>query len=1141
MRFLRIQNAVLALSMMALAGFVANTVAPVAHAQTNTTGDLVGIITDVSGAAVPGATVTVTSKETGATRVVTSSATGEYRVSQLRPGNYTIEASASGFEKSKREFVIAAGDVNSGNIALTVGKANETVEVSAGEVPMLHVDDAQLSTTFTQEQVLSLPNPGNDLTFVAQTAPGTVMNTQGGYGNFSSFGLPGTSNTFTVNGGYYNDPFLNVNNSGATNLTLGNNDVASVTVTSNAYNASFGGMGGAQISEVSRAGGNKLHGNAAYWWNGRAMNADDYFDKQAGNPRPFDNVNQWAGAMGGPIKHDKTFFFANYEGLRVVLPTRGTVFAPDALYQSTVIANLNANGFTSEIPAYEALFNLYTSNPGYANATPTETSSTDIANCTPYCSVNFNGTAGNFTHEYVINGRIDQTISDKDHFFGHATIDKGNQATFTSLLSPLFDALSPQPSYEGQLGEQHIFSPTLSNSFLFATNWYKAVFSNTNEAASEKLSPFSLIFADGDLAANGTSAWPGGLNIVWPQGRDVTGYQFADDLSWTKGKHTVSFGWAFRRDDITDYSPQEFTSSPEAYTTQESFVQGYVDLWDENFPSRLTQPVALYGQGWYVQDQFKVKPNFTLTYGMRMEHNSNPICRTNCFARLNGDFASASTNTSTPYNQLIQSGLTSALASLQKIGFEPRAGFSLLPFGAQSHTTIRGGLGMFADTFPGQIADDFLNNAPTNVPFTIYGPAFGGGNNLLIPGTTATVSSESEDLRSGRRVAMRPRSQDDSSTTYVSAQSIAAASAAAFSAGFPQGANNATLSTLNGFSSPNMYTAVSKIYNPSYFEWSLAVEQQISKYDTVSVMYVGNHSYHEPELNNGVNAFNGGGAAGFPEVPGSAPNPNFAAVTEISSSADGNFNGVVISEQHRARDLTVTFNYQYSHALDEISNGGFDGFSSNSVNPDDPYDLRKNYGNADYDTRHYVSGSYIYALPHYGGPKLLVDNWMFSGTIFHSTGLPFSVVDSGTASALANYGGPLYAAQMSSLSGNTHCGGTSAANGTPCGFANDYGSATDFGQSRRNQLYGPNYTDSDLSVTKGFPMPHWESAKFKIGVQFFNVFNHPNFGQPLNNLADGPSLGTIETTVNPPTSILGSFLGGNASPRLIQLMGKFDF
>ena len=128
----------------------------------------------------------------------------------------------------------------------------------------------------------SLPNPGNDLTFVAQTAPGSVMNTGSGYGNFSSFGLPATSNTFTINGGYLNDPFLNVNNSGASNLLLGNNDVSDVTVVSNAYNASFGGLGGAQINEISRSGSNKFHGNAAYWWNGSSLNANDFFLNQTG-------------------------------------------------------------------------------------------------------------------------------------------------------------------------------------------------------------------------------------------------------------------------------------------------------------------------------------------------------------------------------------------------------------------------------------------------------------------------------------------------------------------------------------------------------------------------------------------------------------------------------------------------------------------------------------------------------------------------------------------------------------------------------------------------------------------------------------------------------------------------------------------
>ncbi len=1116
MRFISLRGVALVLGLVVAASFATVTSGPVAYAQTNTTGAIAGVVTDPSGAVVPGAKVTITALATGDTRTTTTGAAGDYRVPQLAPGRFTVTVTAASFEKSSQTVDLSPGIVAAANVVMTVGQATTTVEVTGSEVPLLHTEDAQISSTFTQEQLQLLPNPGNDITFQAQTAPGTVMNTQSGYGNFSSFGLPGTANTFTVNGGYYNDPFLNVNNSGATNLALGANDVASVTVVSNAYNASFGGLGGAQVAEVSRSGGNKYHGNAAYWWNGRVMNANDFFNKQSTpvTPRAFDNVNQFAAAVGGPIKHDKTFFFVDYEGLYVVLPARATIYAPDAIYQSTVLQNLVTNGLASETAIYQNIFNLYNNAPGYATAKPTPSTS-----CAPYCTVNYNSVAGNKTHEYQFNGRIDQNISDKDHLFGHATIDKGVQATYTNLMNPIFDALSPQPSYDGQLSEQHTFSPSASNQFLFSTNYYRAVFTNTSEAASEKIVPFSLIFADGDLGSNGTAAWPGGLNIIWPQGRNVTGYQFQDDVSWTKGKHTLTFGWTMHRNDVTDFSPGEYTTSPEALATNASFEQGYVDLWFQQFPTRSTQPIALYTMGWYAQDQWKVLPNLTLTYGMRMEHNSNPICRTNCFAHLGSNFANANTSTATPYNKLISSGLTQAMPSLQMIGYEPRVGFAFLPFGADSRTTIRGGFGMFSDSFPGQIADFFLNNAPSNVGFNILGPAFGGSNIALVPSAPG------------------------------SAASVAAASNKAFSSGFSSGASFTSLSSVPGFAPPSLANATTKINYATYEEWSLAIEQQVSKSDSFSIMYVGNRSYHEPVLNPGLNTYNGGGVAGFPELSKAAPpNPNFSSILEASSTSSGNFNGVVLSGEHRSGNLTVAVNYQYSHALDEVSNGGFDGFSGNSVYPSNPFNLRSNYGNADYDVRHYVSGNYLYSLPHFAGPRLLVDNWEFSGTVFHSTGLPFSIIDSGTAAGLSNYSwngtsAPLFAQQTGALKSN-HCGGKSAAGagiGTPCAFTSSFTTATDFGQSRRNQMFGPNFTDFDFAATKGFTMPHWDSGKLKVGAQFFNVFNHFNFGQPGNNIASPSTFGIMTSGVNPPTSILGSFLGGDATPRLIQLTAKFDF
>jgi hypothetical protein len=250
---------------------------------------------------------------------------------------------------------------------------------------------------------------------------------------------------------------------------------------------------------------------------------------------------------------------------------------------------------------------------------------------------------------------------------------------------------------------------------------------------------------------------------------------------------------------------------------------------------------------------------------------------------------------------------------------------------------------------------------------------------------------------------------------------------------------------------------------------------------------------------------------------------------------------------HQSKSLTLQANYTYSHALDTMSNGGFDYFSGNStatVVQQVNGNLAANYGNADYDTRHYVNGSYVYTIPHYWGPKQLVDNWQFSGTVFHSDGLPF------TPAAGGPVGGTSYTipwADGTVGQGQNHCGGTNhvfnRASGTvvgSCAFAADYKVPTDLGQTRRNQIYGPKYTDSDLSILKGFTMPHWESAKLQMGVQMFNLFNHPNFAQPGSTVGTS-TFGVIDGTVNPPTSILGSFLGGDASPRLIQIKANFTF
>src|SRR5215471_1909729 len=299
-------------------------------AQTITTGQLSGTVTDPSGAGVANATVQLRSLDDGS---VTNGKTGDqgyYQFSYLKPGNYSVAVNASGFQAAEKKVVVALGANVAANIQLALGSSATTLEVTANAAAV-ETEDANLTANFGSKQLDLLPNPGNDLSAVALTSPGAVMNTAGGAtfggGNFEVNGLPATSNLFTLDGSNDNDPYFNINNSGATNLTLGLNDVQESTVVANGYSGSYGGLAGANVNYVSKSGTNQYHGNAEYWWNGSVLNANQYFNNQTTpqTPRPFVNANQFAGSIGGPIKKDKAFFFFDYEGIYLAIPSPTTI------------------------------------------------------------------------------------------------------------------------------------------------------------------------------------------------------------------------------------------------------------------------------------------------------------------------------------------------------------------------------------------------------------------------------------------------------------------------------------------------------------------------------------------------------------------------------------------------------------------------------------------------------------------------------------------------------------------------------------------------------------------------------------------------------------------------------------------------
>ncbi|MFZ1927581.1 MAG: carboxypeptidase-like regulatory domain-containing protein, partial [Candidatus Sulfotelmatobacter sp.] len=302
-----------------------------ALAQGETTSAIVGEVRDASSALVAGATVTITNRETGLKRSAKTDDAGRFNFPQLKPGSYSVGVEAQGFDPGQNDNVIAGlGQKQTVDFTLKVARSNEAVEVSS-EAPIINPENANTSTTLTAPALEDLPNPGGDLTYPLQFAPGALINTAGssndfvgssnGYGNVEFNGLPALSNGYIVDGLETNDPLTNLNSGLSTNLVLGLNSISEVTVNTLSYSVDQGRYGASQVDYVTKSGTNQFHGNLYELWNGSLLNAADYFTNATpGNRKPGATVNHFGGSVGGPIAHDKLFFFFDSEWVRIALP-----------------------------------------------------------------------------------------------------------------------------------------------------------------------------------------------------------------------------------------------------------------------------------------------------------------------------------------------------------------------------------------------------------------------------------------------------------------------------------------------------------------------------------------------------------------------------------------------------------------------------------------------------------------------------------------------------------------------------------------------------------------------------------------------------------------------------------------------------
>ena len=1090
-------------------------------AQTIVTGGFSGTITDPTGATVPGVTLTLTSNTTGDTYSTVASSTGTFVFSLLKPGDYTLTAKKDGFKTATQKIAVLLGQNSTVNFAMQLGAVTTTVEVSS-EGNLLQTQDANIATTFDTRTVQNIPNPGNDITYIAQTAPGVSMNTSSspGFGNFSAFGLPGTSNLFTVNGNDYNDPFLNLNNSGASNLLLGSNDVQEVTVVSNGYTGQYGRMAGAQVDYSSRSGTNAFHGSANYYYTGSALNAEDYFLKASGQPKPFQNNNQWAANFGGPIKKDKAYFFVDTEGLRYIFATATQSFLPTPAFQNYVLSQIPATATSF----YQQAFGLYNGAKGSANAVPTANTCPGIGgtavNALPGGStdclgaVTLAGSSGN--QEWLLIGRVDYSFSDNDKVFARVRLDRGTQPTYADPINPAFNAISHQPQDEGQLNYTHIFSPAVANNFIFSDLWYSAIFQSTNLSAANKVFPEILCSSNTSMSCLGATGGEFPVGFFFPQGRNVEQWQLVDDLSIERGPHTFKMGVNFRRDDVSDFRASELTNPAAISTSLAGFATDTVSTSTTlNFAQSSPQPLAIYSFGLYFQDEIRINRKLKLTLALRADRNSGGVCQSNCVSIATLPFQNLSHDAAIPFNQLVTAGQSSILRGVEKVVFQPRAGFAWSPFGEK--TVIRGGIGLFSDLYPGTLLDNFTTNFPEVTSFSIPGgtvnPAEMGSGVNLVQSCNSTFQ-----------------------TAFHGGQTLAQY----------QGAAPACAAAL-----PPLFDVTAKTLNPKFVEWNLEVQHNVAKNTLVSLNYVGNHGYDILLTNPYLNAFCNTAVcgSGFTELPvGAAPDPRVAAVQQLTNAGYSNYYGVTASvQQNLWHGLTARFNYTYSHATDNVSNGGVLPYSSaNSIiaqiNPSNP---QADYASADYDVRHQLSANYVWDLPVKLSNHLLntlVGGWEIAGTFFYRTGLPFSIVDGQQGVAFvpnnltvngANLANILYAP----VAGIPTNFGASCAT-TRCFNTSTFANPTDFNAFARNAFRGPGYFNTDMNVKKTLALN--ERYRFTLGANFFNILNHPNFDTPVsNNLFS--SFGMITTAAVSPTTPYGAFASAAEGMRIVQVFAKITF
>jgi hypothetical protein len=1117
-----------------------------------------GVVTDASGAALPGVQLKLSNLRTGASKEFASETDGSFSFINLSPADYKLTATKASFKTFQVSSIrVEPNQIYVQNVTMELGALSETIEVSANPA-QVEQTSMQLTATIDAKTITDLPLNGRNWITLQQTLPG-VVNSESRFATaFSTNGSQGQQNSYLINGTDYNDLPLN------TALAPPSPDaIEEVKMVTNTINPEYGRNSGAILNAITKSGTNQFHGTGFDFYRDTFLNTKNFFQNK---PSVF-HQNQYGGTVGGPIVRNKTFFFFSLQNIRSRSTQAGgvvTVYTPAQLAGDfSGLASRFSTTKTNPFPITgEDGVTVFPAGTPWKTIFPTGHIPTSDFNATamalvskfvpaPNCNTNqycFQPISQGKTNQYM--GRFDQNIGSKDTitFYSFAQ----NTATVNTLpfTGSTLPGMGDQSlSYTKQFSA--VWNHTVNANVL---NEFRVGYTRLNFAATlprtvvqPKDVGFANIFPQYPAGAGYpfigiTGFFNLGFSTNGPQPRKDQTYQLTDNFSWLKGKHSLKFGYEGRKFQV--WNPFNARNNGSfSFSTAGKYSVGSGGTAGINFLLGLP---ATYSQGsggliiadayehyMYFQDQWRIRNNFTLTYGLGYqidtplaEHQFQGISRV-CFVP-----GEQSTTYPTAPVGLVYPGdkgcNASGGATTKYTHFGPRVGFAYTPgwgnrlTGGQGKTSIRGGFGVYYNRSEEELSLQDLQVPP-------LGLNSGGVNDL-----------------GGGRVPSFPDPWADIAGNGALANKFPFAPPAP---GAPFDFTKVEPMSVN--------TLDSAATLPYAMNYNLTLEREFTGHTIFRIGYVGSQgrnlvtSYdRNPVTPAGVAAclldpacFNDPGDqdVNFPNHQ-AYPGNILGGIGWERNQGWSNYNALqVVVEKHLSHGLQAQGAYTWSHALDVSSS--YEDTAFVGAGSFDPYGrLQRDYGNSAFDARHRFTVSFSYDIPNLNKlsafhwmPSRVFGGWRLTGINILQTGQPIILQDSNQLSLTCvnhvYYSCPdrpdLVKMPVGLNPRTSSFGGASHYFFDPASFTDN--AVGTLGNVGRNFFHGPGFWNTDFSVQKDTNIT--EKTTFQMRLEAFNLFNHTNFANPVGDVGVGTGPGTT----------FGQVQGIRGNSRLVQLGAKFIF